>query len=713
MYLKSLSITNFRKFGDKNNVVVFTEGCECVNFNSDGSGESNEVKINIAPKTTLIVGKNNSGKTTIVNALDILINQNGKFRSDDFNFQYLSKIFNEYKCDDEKSIKENLPSMEFNIKIGLDGKNSNDIFSNLYQVLSIADLETKECNIIVKYQIVEDEEFVGKVNGLLKTLNDTNKPLIFDKFKNIIDDTIFNLKYYNDQNEQLTNFKLKDLIELTYIRANNIREEKCLTNAFGKIVEYKYNNSKEDDKVLDLDKNIDDVNIQLSQYMKNNHSDGLNKTIKKVINENKFQILLKSSLTVKTLLGNVIKYYFQEKEKEIPEDQFGLGFTNLIMIIAEILQYMEKYPDTAYNSQINLIAIEEPETFMHPQMQELFINKINDAIYDLLNIKHKNINSQLIITTHSPHILNSKIHNGGTFNSINYIKEEKNSANVTPLEDSSIAGLTKEDLKDLEDNPDNENKKYLDFEFIKKHIIFKISDIFFADAVIFVEGVCEYNLLQYYLNKDEVLNKLFISIVLIDGAHAKMYRNLINILNIPTLIITDIDIKRSAKEKGEKYEENGKVFIGDYNQITSLENRISTNNTLVDFMGESTLLKNYDYYEKDNLKVVFQKDINGIFPTSFEESFLLTNKDNDELKNILHELKPQIEIDISNNGGIVQNSYKWQCKLSHDKAKFANMILYKEMTTNNKPDENIFVLPQYIIDGISFLKQKLEVENEL
>ena len=447
--------------------------------------------------------------------------------------------------------------------------------------------------------------------------------------------------------------------------------------------------------------------------MKSNHSDELNKTIKKIISENKFQILLKSSLTIKTLLGNVIKYYFQEKEKEIPEDQFGLGFTNLIMIIAEILQYMEKYPDTAYNSQINLIAIEEPETFMHPQMQELFINKINDAIYDLLNIKHKNINSQLIITTHSPHILNSKIHNGGTFNSINYMKEEKNFANVTPLEDSSIAGLTKEDLKKLEDNKDDKNKQYLDFEFIKKHIIFKISDIFFADAVIFVEGVCEYNLLQYYINKDEILNKLFISIVLIDGAHAKMYRNLIGILNIPTLIITDIDIERSAKEKGEEYKENGKTFIGDYIQITSLDGRKSTNNTLKEFMGESTPLEKYSYYEKDNLKVVFQNEIIGIFPTSFEESFLLTNKDSNELKDILHEIKPQIETDISNNGGIEKNSFKWQCKLSHDKARFANMILYKEMTTNHNSDKNIFYLPQYITDGLEFLKQKLEIENEL
>ena len=55
---------------------------------------------------------------------------------------------------------------------------------------------------------------------------------------------------------------------------------------------------------------------------------------------------------------------------------------------------------------------------MHPQMQELFIKKITEAINELLKGKAKNINSQLLITTHSPHILNSKIHHGCSLNNI-------------------------------------------------------------------------------------------------------------------------------------------------------------------------------------------------------------------------------------------------------------------------------------------------------
>ena len=87
-----------------------------------------------------------------------------------------------------------------------------------------------------------------------------------------------------------------------------------------------------------------------------------------------------------------------EDNTNIPEDQFGLGYTNLVMIIATIMDYMERYPDSSFNSKINLISIEEPETFMHPQMQELFIKNINEAIRVLLSSKDKDVNSQIIIT---------------------------------------------------------------------------------------------------------------------------------------------------------------------------------------------------------------------------------------------------------------------------------------------------------------------------
>ena len=148
--------------------------------------------------------------------------------------------------------------------------------------------------------------------------------------------------------------------------------------------------------------------------------------------------MLSSDLTFQKLLKSVLKYQYVEGDKNIPENQFGLGYTNLMMIVANIIGYMEKFPETSFNSQINLITIEEPETFMHPQMQELFIRDVNVMIGALLEGHNKHVNSQIIITTHSAHILNSKIHEGNSFNSINYVTENNNCTCAIILDDQTI-----------------------------------------------------------------------------------------------------------------------------------------------------------------------------------------------------------------------------------------------------------------------------------
>ena len=75
---------------------------------------------------------------------------------------------------------------------------------------------------------------------------------------------------------------------------------------------------------------------------------------------------------------------------------------------------------------------------MHPQMQELFIKNINEAIKFLLSSKNKDVNSQIIITTHSSHILNSKIHSANTFNNICYLSENQFNAVAVNLNNKRI-----------------------------------------------------------------------------------------------------------------------------------------------------------------------------------------------------------------------------------------------------------------------------------
>lgn len=610
MYLKSLRISNFRKFGTNNNVIEFVDAQGYEKYKCSE-------KFNIATTTTLIVGKNNVGKTTVIEVLDKLINRERAFKATDFNFIYLRELLSTYSLEVGELDKVKLPCMEFIVEIGLD-KGNDDLITNIIPFMLLEDVEKGKLDIKIRYEVREAEELRKEIENLFA--QQYPRDLLFNKFLELLDKTPYVVNYYN-KNDQQVDFTLKDLIELRPIKANIIEGDRCLSKAFNKIVKYRYNVSlNQGEKTLEAE--IIKINGKLSSSIKNKHTKPINETLKKIVSDDKMKVQLRADLSFQKFLDDLVRYEYVEKDISIPEDQFGLGYTNLMMIIAELMEYMERYPDDSFNSKINLISIEEPETFMHPQMQELFIKNINDAIIALLEIKHKNVNSQLIITTHSPHILNSKVHSGNTFNNINYMTVLSNYTNVINLNDEKIVP----DSKNIED----------DLKFLKKHIKYKVSELFFSDAVILVEGLTEYTLLPYYLEADEKLNKYYVSIFNINGAHALVYRKLLQELGIPVLIITDLDIKREKWEKGEdnKNKRNG------FQQISHLDNRITTNETLKYFNHNKDSIQDLrEYIEEDNIIVVYQGKISYYYATSFEEAYILTNYNNDILNATLKKLK--------------------------------------------------------------------------
>lgn len=649
MYLKGLKLNNFRKF-KSTNYIEFTDpklqDSSCFDISKD---------------TTLIVGKNNSGKSSIITALEKLINEKS-FSITDFNLDYLHNIFKKFILD--------LPILEFEIKLKIND-NDEDILNNLIPFLQIGDIKENDVNIKINWEIKEEEIYKEKFKKL-------DKKSTFDDFLSLLENTEFKFIYLNENGDKIDNFKLKHLINIKIIKANNITSENCLTKAFGTIIKYRYNSSVENSsEMFNLNDEINNINLKLSKNIKKDHGDNINISLKNMICGDKCQVNLKSSLSFETLMNNVIKYEYLEDDKSIPENQFGLGYTNLMMIVAEIIEYADNYPSTKYNSKINIISIEEPETFMHPQMQELFIKNINKLIESLVGTKK--IKSQLIITTHSAHILNSKIHIGNSFNQINYINENSKGIKVINLKDDKI-------------KPDDDKE----FNFLKKHIKFKTSEMFFSDAIIFVEGITEYTLLQYYIEKNEKLNKHYITLFQIDGAHAKVYEKLIKLLDIPTVIITDLDIKRSTEDK-DKFKQFSKSNISEIQE--------TTNQTLMYFIDDlNKMLDKEDTIESENICICSQfKSIEDQFSTSFEEALILSNFDNPLLKDVLKEVKPKIMEEIGEN--IITNSYKLQRKLSGDKSKFASHLLFTLL--NKEEEEEEPILPEYINSGLLYLKGKL------
>ena len=114
-----------------------------------------------------------------------------------------------------------------------------------------------------------------------------------------------------------------------------------------------------------------------------NIKDILQSAISSIESIKNLEMNLHPDVTLEKIFANSIIYEYQEGNNNIPESQFGMGYTNLMVIIAKIVDYIELYNEKDINGSVNILCIEEPESFMHPQMQELFIKNISKAIATL------------------------------------------------------------------------------------------------------------------------------------------------------------------------------------------------------------------------------------------------------------------------------------------------------------------------------------------
>lgn len=683
MYLKSLEIKNFRKFGDKNNIVEF--------INSQDISENNE--INIAQNTTLIIGKNNSGKTTIIEALEALVNDN--FLGSDFNFFYLKKLFEGYKNENQNN---QFPEIEFRLIINLE-KNENDDITNLVPLMTLEDLDDTEIELKIKIVLKESQEFLGIMN------KEISEPENFLKIIEQMNKIGYEIRFYRNDDIEIENFKLDKLINVVSIKANNVSDKNSLKNAFNKIISYRFNEKhpkSNEMKKEEIENELDKLNKKITRIINKKQTKDINHTLSNVISQNNLKIFLNSDLSLDKALNNLINYQYLDKGIPVPENQFGLGYTNFVMIIANLIDYIDKHEGNMSNSKINLICIEEPETYMHPQMQELFIKYINDAINNLLlKEDKKNLNSQLVISTHSSHILNSKIHSGDGFDNINYVTFKNNESKIIVLSDKKLKDVISEDKEKKE-----QDEKLKILKFIKKHVKFKVSELFFSDAIILVEGNCEYNLLPLYIDKNKKLKQRYITFLNIGGAHAFKYRGLLKLLEIPSLIITDLDIEREDTE--------------DVSQIEKIKKELKTSNkTLKNFNDSqmiSDLIKNRIIIDK-NIIVCYQNRIGKFYPTSFEEAFILTNFDNNILNDVLEKIRPGVYEEVmgkeaKNFQNNKEKSYRWQKTLNNSKkTELADTLFYEIIMEedNNK----IPKLPEYIKKGLNELEKLLKENGEI
>ena len=427
---------------------------------------------------------------------------------------------------------------------------------------------------------------------------------------------------------------------------------------------------------------------------------------------------LHPDVTLEKIFANSIIYEYQEGNNNIPESQFGMGYTNLMVIIAKIVDYIELYSEKDINGSVNILCIEEPESFMHPQMQELFIKNISKAIATLLGKKQQLDTFQIIITTHSTHILNSKIQSGNTLNNISYLGRLGGNNIIQNISDKAIVS-----------NGDINKKTY---EYIKKYLRLEASDLFFADAVILVEGLSEETYLRYEIDNHHILKNHHVKIYRIDGAHSHKFIKLLELLGLKTIIFTDLDLKRKNKNKNGKIIKKLSINISDLStQYANPTECLSTNKAIQYFVRKEIsnekatyttinpqLIKKLTNKEElsinyNNITLYSQGKINGYYATSFEEAIILTNAVDEDKKGYQQSLikllkyvhpKKKGLANIKECFKIAEKSYMYQVDLSNEKSKFSTGIVYLSITDR----EFNLKLPKYIESGLNSLCKYFE-----
>ena len=735
MYLKSLSIKNYRKYGEEVQVINFAHSKW-----PEMSGDEDEMqKLNITEEyisksSSLIVGKNNSGKSTIVKLLNTLQNSKSGSRSifkyTDFNLKILSDWYHENivnKSEEEiKNIdKSHFPKLEFQLILGID--DGNDLISSFEDILILSGIEAvethenqeiSEVTIDVKYEVVDEVAFLEDLVKIKTSyFNDSQqydelykKELQYRQFLALFSSNYFVLNFYPiGREEPAKEFSLSSLFKVDTIEANTVKNDKTLSQAYNKIVStYIKNNDIEEINSL-----VGGINYLVKGMVDANIKDILQSAVSSIESTKNLKMNLHPDVTLEKIFANSIIYEYQEGNNNIPESQFGMGYTNLMVIIAKIVDYIELYSEKDINGSVNILCIEEPESFMHPQMQELFIKNISKAIATLLGKKQQLDTFQIIITTHSTHILNSKIQSGNTLNNISYLGQAGVNNIIKNISDDAIVS-----------GVDIDKKAY---EYIKKYLRLEVSDIFFADAAILVEGVSEETYLRYEIDKHPILKNHHIKVYRIDGAYAHQFVSLLDLLGIKTVIFTDMDLKRKEKD-----EDGEKIDILSYNindlniQYANSTECLTTNGTLQYFIKKELNDKKAKYdkinpklidmlADKDELVIICenismysQGKINGYYATSFEEAIVLTNAGNEDenkykksLIKALQYVHPNMKyfVDIDETSEIADKSYMYQVKLSDGKSRFSTGIVYLSETD----DDFSLKQPQYIESGLNSL----------
>lgn len=510
---------------------------------------------------SIIVGKNNSGKTSLLLVLDRFLSKghNARFDIDDFNIGFQKqlaklvdvgeepeapypfkgialRLFIEYGDDDD------LGNVGNHVIMDLDPANRWIVLDFLYH-LPLENLIAMKRDYLA-YKVKKKEKpsdvgtFIREYQG--NYFQNARRSVQYDHTTSTVQED----KYVDLIKEGIA---IDDIISFKRINArrsvSNRDSDRSLSTMSANI--YKAMSADAgDQEVFETFKDaLNETDVQLDGIYEKLFKDVIS-DVRQFggIKEGDTEIRIKSSLQHRDMLedNTTVMYGHGTGEYVLPENYNGLGYLNLISIIFEIKILLNEFKrgKSPKPADINLLFIEEPEAHTHPQMQAIFIKNIKNLVgREIRNADGIRRPLQTVVSTHSAHIVAES-----DFDDIKYFKRT----------DGNTQSKSLNELEAMYEAAGNEGH----YKFLKQYLTLHRSQLFFADKAILVEGDTERVLLPAMMRKvDQAdlaaawvagnappLPLLSQNISLIEvGAHSHIYEIFLDFIGVKTLIITDID----------------------------------------------------------------------------------------------------------------------------------------------------------------------------
>lgn len=632
--------------------------------------------------TTLIVGRNNSGKTSLTELFRrLLADSSPKFRLEDFSlgihehFWEARELFRTNP--DEDVIRERLPEISISLCVEYSAEEELGTLSDF-----IIDLngECTTTKIIVTYAVG-----AGKISNLFADLDDDRRAF-FRALRERVPKLFESQVVAEDPNDPsntktLESSNLRAALQFGFINAQRALDDPTNKErgVLGKVFERLFTSASstgagegERAKAETLKNAVEEVQNQIDTDF-NYQLNALTPTFELFgyPGLSDPQLRTETLLDVEQLLSNHTAVTYSGPDPEginLPESYNGLGSRNLIFILLKLFELFREFTTRQPESGVHLVFIEEPEAHLHPQMQSVFIRQLNRirAMFEVTYNEGKAWPVQFVVTTHSSHIANE-----ASFDAMRYFL-------ARAREDGSTILCTRsKDLRTGLSGEQPENR-----EFLHQYMTLTRCDLLFADGAVLVEGTTERLLLPKAIEKfDEGNNSnlrgKYLSIMEVGGAYAHLFYNLIDFLDLRTLVVTDLDSVDEANNRSKC-----RVSAGTHSSNASVNRWFDPDGgnspTLQELRAKTANEKSINCR-----RIAYQipHTVGDACGRSFEDAFILANP---------------IKFGVNGPTPAERETQAWNLAQDVKKSDFALQYAIRDIE---------WTIPQYIDEGLRWLGQ--------